>query len=139
MKKAIPLLLALILAFSILVPSALAVTDEDMVIQPRYARIATVDVDFDINSSGKSTCYSKVTTADWSDNIDLTMELQRLEGKDWTTIKTWNTSGTHIVSLDKTWYVVSGYDFRLKITSKITDSNGVWRETATDYSYTVTY
>jgi len=117
----------------------LAMTNESTEIQPRYTRISKINITFDISSAGKSSCYCKVTTIDWADDIDLTMELQRLEDGGWTTIKTWTNSGTGSVPLDKIWYVLSGYDFRLKITAKVYDAKGVWKETVTDYSYTVTY
>lgn len=138
MKRIITLLLSIILVFSVMPPAALAVTEVN-VVQPRYFRISTLAIDFEISSSGKSTCYCKVTTHEPTDTAELTMELQRLEDTGWKTIKTWTGSGTYIAYLNKNWYVVHGYDYQLKITAKIYDTDDTLLETQVDYSDPITY
>lgn len=138
MKKVITLLLSIVLVFGVMAPAALAVSDDGSV-QPRYFRIDTYTVDFDIDNSGKSSCYCKVMSGTSTDTVDLTMELQRYEDGDWETKKTWTGSGTCIASLNKNWYVTSGYDYQLRITAKVYDSTGRLRETQVEYSYSVYY
>lgn len=132
MKRTITLLLSIILVFSVMSPTVLAAA-EDNAVQPRYLRISTFDTAFGIDSSGKSTCYCRVRTYESTDIIELTMELQRLEDSGWKTIKTWTGSDTHINSLDKNWYVVTSYEYRLEVTAKIYDSDGTLLETQVAY------
>lgn len=138
MKKVITLLLSIVLVFGVMSPAALAATG-DSTVQPLYCRIGTYIIEFDINSSGKSTCYCSVTSDTSTDSVELTMELQRLKDGDWNTIKTWTGSGTWLATLDKTWYVTSGYEYQLKITAEVYDSSGSLRETQVEYSCSVDY
>lgn len=138
MKKLLSLLLSLALVFSVLAPATFAADAEDTP-QPFYVRIATFNIDFDIASDGKSTCYSKVTSAYLTDTVDVTMELQRVNNGDWETVKTWTGSGTRQVSLDKIWYVLSGYTYQLCITAEVYDANGNLKETETEYSTLIKY
>lgn len=138
MKKVVTLFLCVILVFGVMAPAVLA-TEDNVAVQPRYFRIGTYSVKLDINSSGKSTCYCKVKSNTSTDSVELTMELQRLKGEDWSTIKTWTGSGTWFATLDKTWYVTSGYEYQLKITAEVYDSTGSLRETQVEYSCSVDY
>lgn len=138
MKKVVTLLLTIVLVFGIMAPAAFAVAENDSV-QPRYLRIRSFDIAFDISSSGKSSCYSKIVTYESTDTIDLTIELQRDGGSGWSTIKTWTGEDTGRISLDKVWYVTSGYEYRLRITAEIYDTNGKLLETQIDYSRSVDY
>lgn len=138
MKKVITLLLSVVLVFGAAAPAALAAADvkaadvED--VQPRYARIRTFVTDFSIDSSWKSTCYFYVKSSVSTDTVDLTMELQRLEGESWKTKKTWTTSDTYSATLDKDWYVTPGYEYRILVTALIYDANGTLLEMVVDYN-----
>ena len=138
MKKVVTLLLTIVLVLGIMAPAAFAFAENDAV-QPRYFRISTFDIAFDISSSGKSSCYSKIVTYESTDTIDLTIELQRDGGSGWSTIKTWTGEDTGRISLDKVWYVTSGYEYRLRITAEVYDTNGKLLETQIDYSCSVDY
>lgn len=143
MKKTLTLLLALAMIFSISAPAALAMDNagpDDSGIQPRYTRLATFDIDLDINSKGKSVSYANATSAYITDKIELTMELQQKVDGAWKTIKTWTNSGTLSVSLDdKVWYVESGYDYQVLATAYVYNSSGTWQETAKAVSFVVSY
>lgn len=142
MKKGIALLLSVVLIFGVMTPTVFAATDADTV-QPYYLRIRSLAIDFDIGSSGKSTCYCSVDSSVTTDTVDLTMDLQRYvkeNGKEyWDTLKTWTSSGTYVASLNKTWYVSSGYEYRLRITAKVYNSSGTLQEMQVDYSDSVYY
>lgn len=136
MKKTLTFLLAIILIVSAVAPAVYALDSGDEGIQPHYTRIVTFDIGLGIDSNGKSTSYSKVTSSYGTDKINLTMELQqKIDGK-WTTIKTWTNSGTFSVSLDdKIWYVEEGYDYQTVATAYVYNSKGVWQETASATSF----
>jgi len=66
------------------------------------------------------------------------MELQQKNGSSWDTIKTWSTTGSKTVSLDKSWYVSSGYKYRIYISAEVNDSTGIVEEETLESS-TVSY
>ena len=65
----------------------------------------------------------------------MTMELK----KGTTTIKTWETSGSMVVSMEKTYYVVSGYTYQVVATIVVKDSHGVVVDTIERSSFSVTF
>lgn len=62
------------------------------------------------------------------------VELQQKNGTSWTTIKTWTDRYEAYAVVSKNYAVLSGYNYRLKLTHKAYDSNGNLIETITDYS-----
>lgn len=135
-KKMIAFLLTLVMVCSVAAPFAFA-ADED--IQPHYTRILTFDIGLDIASNDKSTSYSKVTSSDDTDRIDMTMELQQKIDGEWETIKTWSTSSTWVASLNKNWYVADGYDYQVLTTASVYNASGVWQETVKETSFIVSH
>lgn len=139
-KTMIAFLLTLVMVFSIVAPAVSAVdatNPETEGIEPRYTRIVTFDIDLDIASNDKSTSYSRIASPYDTDKINMTMELQqKIDGK-WETIKSWSTSGTWIVSLEKDWYVDRGYDYQVLTTADVYNANGVWQETVSETSFIV--
>lgn len=65
------------------------------------------------------------------------VELQRYTTSGWTTIKTWTDRDTDYAMVCKNYAVMTGYDYRLKLTHKAYDSNGNLIETLTTYSNVV--
>ena len=61
------------------------------------------------------------------------VELQQYDGG-WTTIKTWTDRGGSYAIVERNYAVMSGYDYRLKLTHKAYDSNGNLIETIIKYS-----
>ena len=138
-KHALTLFLCLLVLVSPLIPNAAAAMWDEG-IQPHYTRILGIDVGLDISSSGRADCYSQVVLDNTSDTADLTMELQRSNGgNSWRTIKTWSTSGSDTVTLDKDWYVTSGYTYRVHITVDVYTSSGSFAETESEDSMTFTH
>ncbi len=93
-------------------------------------------------------CYAGLSISDWGKascssfadckmgySATITMELKR----DTTTIKTWTASGTSIVSLSKTYYVMSGYTYQVVATIVVKDSHGVVVDTIERSSFSVTF
>lgn len=52
----------------------------------------------------------------------------------WSDEKTWTTDGSYVVLIDKDYYVVSGYYYRVKLSGTVYDSSGAYSETALAYS-----
>lgn len=133
-SKKLTRVLGIVVAFCMLVSVASAA------VQPRYQSICTFTANIDISSSGRATCYGKVMTWDTTDVVDLTLELQRTTyNGTWTTIKTWTNSGSSVVSVDKDWYVASGYYYRVAVTAELSTSDGEFIEGVTEYSTVVQY
>lgn len=138
-KHALTLFLCLLLLVSPLIPTA-AATMQDEGIQLHYTRIWGIDVGLNISLSGRADCYSQVVLDDTSDTAELTMELQRSNGgNSWRTIKTWSTSGSDTVTLDKDWYVTAGYTYRVYATVNVYTASGNLAETESEDSLKVTY
>lgn len=113
---------------------------QDGTLQPRYTNIRSLTASLEISTSGCASCYGKVMLTKSTDTVDLTMELQRSsDGTSWHTVKTWDTSGSGTIYLDKDWYVTSGYSYQVHITAEVYSSNGALVETAPTDSLTVNY
>lgn len=104
---------------------------------PNFIAILGYDNDLILNTGGRLTCEGH-TQVQYGYIAGLTMELQQYDGQ-WNTIKTWSASDSTTVSLSKDWYVVSGYQYRLKLTYTAMDSDSTIIESFISYSQTVTY
>ena len=85
-----------------------------------------------ISSGGYASCLGDCTVRSEYD-AEVILELQQKKGSSWTTIMDWSDSGRR-VSFDKGQFVSRGYDYRLKISADIYDSDGDLVEDATSYS-----
>ena len=138
-KKIIPFVCVL-LVFSMLSSTALAYepeTPEDDPVDPSpYTYISSIFVNFDISSSGLTDDYCRVYIPNSSCSCWVYMYLQRWNSGtgEWETIKTWSTDGSGTITLEKEWYVASGYAYRLKIIVYVYDSDGLLGESAAAYS-----
>jgi len=138
-KRVFATVLSLILMLSILAPTALATEERNEGYGGRFLRISIFCIDLSIATSGLSSSYSDIVLTYSSDKAELIMDLQQLKSGVWTTIKSWNTSGSGTVYLDKDWYVVSGYSYRVYTTAKVYNSSGTLLETAYATSNSVFY
>lgn len=131
MKRFVCILLALILMASVATP-AMAATQNEQVISPRYTYIMTNSVTLTIDeTTGVATCNAYCyATSNYT--VVVECELQQYINSDWSTLKTWTASGTRIASLNKSWAVYSGYSYRAYATYYIYDGNGNLLETATN-------
>ena len=111
-------------------------------VDPRWSYFTTVVGDIDISSSGKATIIATVSAnRSKVDQVKATCNLQRLEGSTWKTIKSWSeeskAGAPHIVALEKTYYLVKGYSYRIQVHSKAY-MDGALKESITstfDYGY----
>lgn len=109
-------------------------------VQPRWSTMSAFTAQLDVSSLGRMDCTCRARLRDSSNSADLTMSLQRSSnGTSWTTVKTWTDSGRGSVSMDESWYVLSGYSYRVKATVEVYNSSGTLVESATAYSATVEY
>jgi hypothetical protein len=144
-RSKLALAMSLIMILSLLVPTAHATSAQDISVAEgdssllRFSRIDTLSLDFSISSSGKSTSYGSVKLSNSTDTVELTLDLQQSSGSSWSTIKTWSTSGSNKVTLEKDWYVASGYNYRLAVTANVYNSSGSLVEIAVAYSAIVSY
>lgn len=89
------------------------IDNENLIMQPKFTNISVFLNDFDITGTGKAILTSSVNARN-VDECEINMYLQRYQNGNWTTIKNWSTreSGT-FCGLGQTWYVVSGYQYRM--------------------------
>ena len=105
--------------------------------EPRYVTSTDFAAELSIGSGGRSTCTGTVRLRSGY-NADVTMELQQKDGSRWETIQDWSDSGRR-VTLNHSWYVESGYDYRVKLSAEVTDSNGRVVEQPVTYSSVESY
>lgn len=135
MKRAISLLLLLALSFALIVPASAAVAEP---VQPRYTHLGITSGSLTINeNTGIAYCIARCTAVNGV-TIEITGKLQQWKNGAWNTLKTWTESGTILVTLDKQWAVVSGYQYRFFITYTVRDSSGTVLEVDTQ-SHTYVY
>ena len=134
MKRRILSLTALVLLMTSLLALPAAAAEDVPVISPRYVNISVFSASVGVNSNGKASCQAFVDTANSSHTIYLAIGLQRYKDGYWTTIKSWDGSGTGEIELDKSWYVTSGYYYRTAATATVRTSGGSYVESATIYS-----
>lgn len=138
MKRKILSLIALILLLTSVLAIPANATDipleQAATIMPRYVNIIGITASINVNSSGKASCYAFVETSNTSHTNYLAICLQRYKDGTWTTIKSWDTSGTGEATLDKSWYVTPGYYYRTAATATIYTSGGSYVEMATIHS-----
>lgn len=120
-KRSLLRIVCLFLIFGLLLSTASAASQ----VQPRYQKIHTITSELlSISLAGRATCCGTADSLDTTCTLDLYLELQQsADGvDDWTTIKTWHTSGNSTVVIEDFWYVDSGYYYRA-VTSVIVYSS----------------
>ena len=134
MKKLISMILAVCMTFCF----ASAAHQDDSEAMPLYLHLTNLSALVTISSSGYAEARATATT-DPGYNVDVTLELQRLDDR-WTTIYTQTGSGSGfigtIVSIDR--FVVHG-TYQAKVTAVVTDANGKYVEPAITTSQVVRY
>lgn len=83
-------------------------------VQIQFTNIYSFGNKFEISESGKSSVTSTLT-ARYVDKVAISCDLQQYSNGKWKTIKNWSGeyTGTGYI-LSKSWYVASGYSYRLK-------------------------
>lgn len=123
----------LILCMIVLVCGIAAAAEKEKEPQ-RYTGVSTCYTSLSISAWGRASCGSYVY-CNSGYSADVTMKLMR----DSTEIKSWNTSGSGIVTMDKTYYVVGGHSYTVAVTISVKDSNGNVVDTINTSSNTVTF
>lgn len=106
-------------------------------VDPRWSHFTTVVGDLDISSNGKAKVFANVSAnRNKVDKVKVVCSLQRVEGKNWKTIKSWSaesdSAAPHIAGVSKTYYVEKGYSYRIKVDSKAYKDNSL-QESITNY------
>ena len=97
----------------------LCISAQATVVTPRYTGISELTVALDITSSGRADCYAYMEV-----NSGYTAELKMELQQDGDTIKSWTTSGSGTLELDKSYYVAEGYDYQVIASAKVKNSSG---------------
>lgn len=121
MRKKLITMIAAILITNLLVVPAMADTGalvgDKIIISPMYTYISNAEALLSINSSGKATAEVYVTGNSEVTSIKATINLQQYKNGSWATIKTWSeSSSSKILNFIDTYYVSSGYTYRVQST-----------------------
>lgn len=131
--------LCLILTLCLLLSSASASAVAGESIQPRYSSIFLYTTGLDITPAGRADCVSAVTV-DIDDTVTLIMSLKKSsDGVTWSIEKTWSVTGTGTVALEKSYYVVRGYYYKVTSTATVYNENGYYLETGNSSSAIIDY
>lgn len=137
MKRLLCLILTLTLLMLVATPVLAA--ESEVAVTPRYTYIARIYSHLTIsNTTGLSACQAHGYSPTAS-SVKLTCRLQRLNGSTWTTVKTWTTTGTDYVALDKNYAVAKGYTYRLSVSFSVYNTSGTLLESGIQYSDRVNY
>ena len=97
--------------------------------------ISTYDYNLSINSSGLASLGASVSAYPGTDKVKISMYLQRYDGG-WSTVQNWSkeAAGTY-VSLVKSYYVSSGYNYRMLVYFYAYEGSEVESLSRTDTQY----
>lgn len=144
MNKFICTGLAILMILSFAAPVC-AVTAEQTaeaqgLITPQFTHIMFIDAKLSITPIGEAICRGAVTLYSSSQTADLTVELQKQNGNDWTPIRSWTASGPGLpgVEIERSYYVVRG-TYRVCTTAKARSSSGMLLEEVSIYSAVLPY
>lgn len=107
-------------------------------IEPMYTGLMRVKPDISISSSGTITCTDTVTLKGGY-SADVVWELQSSTSYAFTGTSTWTNSGTSVLSLNATRQAIRGYNYRLKTSIKVYNSNSQLVDNEVVYSKIVSY
>lgn len=123
-KFTLRLISSLLLICMCVVPlSAFAALPDETPISPLYTGVATVTRSIDVSSGGCATCYGRIVVrSGYTADMELELQLSS-DDESWSTIKSWTNSGSGTLTLDKIYFVSSGYYYRVICTADIYDSD----------------
>ena len=100
------------------------------IVQPYWTEISMFSNNFDISTSGLATVESLLYAYD-VDEIKIVAKLQQYKNGSWTTIKSWTeTSDDIYCAIGETWYVASGYSYRLVSTGTVYENGSQVEQTS---------
>lgn len=131
--KTLRRVLCLLLA-AVMLTSGIGVFADD--IAPCYTGTASISSNLSISSAGKATCTGAIRLyASYTANM--TVKLQRYTNGYWSTVQSW--SGDGVSTISKSYYVTSGYYYRVVTAASVYDSSGNYVEGPTMLSTTKYY
>lgn len=143
MKKAISIILSLLLLVSVLSFSAFAAGpggNGPGPLNPEYTRVTMIAAGLDISSSGVATCSGFVEPTYSTDTVTLIVRLQYWTGTRWTNYSSWQTTDSwYCVELTETETVPAGYYYRVRISAECVSADGNSSETVYANSYIRAY
>lgn len=129
MKRVISILLVLAVLVCTVAFPASAATSTD--VEPLYDHINSVYANLSINKLlGIATCTGRIN-AKKIVPVKVIVRLQQYNEGTWTTVTSWNETGTASVSCTNQYAIYSGYTYRVRVTGYVYDSEGVIQESAT--------
>ena len=134
MKKKITKLGAMLLTIVMLlsVVSVSAVNPEISLL--RYDNVSRMLVSLTISDKGLASCDGQIVLRGGASG-DVSLILQKSKDQtNWSEEKTWTSNGSYAVSIDKDYFVVSGYYYRVKLSGTVYDSSGAYVESPVTYS-----
>ncbi len=108
---------------------------------PMYENTKSVSAALSINSA-KAQCEGRTQGLSGDTKTKLALTLQkRVPGESWKPVVTWNSQGTgkSLVTIQESYPIHKGYDYRVKAVSRIVNSEGTILETVTKYSSIKSY
>ena len=139
-KKIIIFLLVMLMTGIFTMPSVASSSEvnDDIGVSPMFTYIIDTEAQIFINSSGKATVETYLTGNNQVTSTKAIINLQQYKNGRWTTIKTWNeSSSTRILNFSSTYYVNSGYSYRVQ--STVTAYSGTNSESTTLTSSSQSY
>lgn len=118
MKKLFMRVFALALCV-VIATSVTVVGAEETRVTPRFVGINLVVSGLTINEYGRATCSCSVLV-DTGYSVDVTMTLEQ----DGVAIKSWTGSSSISVDMSKPYYVTSGHDYQVIVTTRVSTSQG---------------
>ncbi len=103
-----------------------------------YTGVASIGATLSINSVGKATCSGYVNLKSGY-TASATLSLQQKQGSSWFTIISWSATGGPTIAISKSYYVASGYSYRVVMTAAVYDNNSNYVETVSATSTVVYY
>ena len=132
MKKKIAKLGVILLAVIMLL-STTPVSAANPEISPlRYDNVSRMLVSLVISDKGLASCDGQINLRGGA-RVDMSLQKSK-DQTSWTDEKTWTASGSYVVTIDKDYFVVSGYYYRVKLSGTVYDSSGAYVESPLTYS-----
>ena len=112
--KVFTLALCMVITASITIVGA-----EETEVMPRFVGVDVIVANLTINEYGRASCGCSVLIRSGY-SVDVTMTLEQ----DGVAIKSWTGSGSVSVDMSKPYYVTSGHDYQVIVTTRVSTAGG---------------
>lgn len=139
-KRTRMLIAVLVLSLVVgMVPAAAVQTSDESEIQPYYIDLYQISANINISNAGKATCTGYADSDFSTDELRMTLYLQRLEDGKWVTVKSWSATGYSYLAMEAYRYIVPGYYYHTLTMVSVYNSAGKYIESASCASRAVYY